>query len=126
MKDERLCSLPTVMPVATLWGQGDKVGESIPTATNYSPVSNAVSKNSRHIACLCLLVSYRPLAQTINRLLESDGLAHDARRRLGRFPSTSEPVADRDLRAGSEVHEVLAEEDVVFALWGGEERIAIS
>ncbi len=103
------------MPVATLWGQGDKVGESIPTATNYSPVSNAVSKNSRHIACLCLLVSYRPLAQTINRLLESDGLAHDASSLLNNLWRTSEPVADRDLRAGREVHEVLAEEDVVFA-----------
>ena len=33
VKDERLCFPPTVMPVAAVWGQGGKVGESIPTLT---------------------------------------------------------------------------------------------
>ena len=32
VKDERLF-LPTVLPVAAVWGQGGKVGGSIPTVT---------------------------------------------------------------------------------------------
>ena len=49
-------------------------------------------------------------------------LAHDASS-LSNLPSTSEPVADADGGAGREVHEVLAEEDVVLPFWGREERI---
>ena len=126
VKDERLV-LPTVLPVAAVWRQGDKIGGSIPNlrpGVRLASTEAELGNNSSILPRLASVLQAASIRANDDKYLPTR-LAHHATP-LSNLARTSEPVADRDLRAGREVDEVLAEEDVVLPLWGREERIAIS